>query len=59
KLSLADKQIIDYIFGQNNVFDFSGINSFTKDYHNYYEDSHYRPHVAKAIIDTIYSTKIN
>lgn len=42
------------LFGENNIYDFPGVNSITEDYHNYYEDSHYRPCVARFILQTIY-----
>lgn len=43
------------IFGKDHVYDFSGVNKWNKDYHNYYEYSHYRPNVAAEIMDIIYS----
>ena len=43
-----------FLEGKQNVFDFSGINFITNDYHNYYENSHYRPHVADYIMKEIY-----
>ena len=42
------------IFGEENVFDFSGTNKWNSDYHNYYEESHYRPIVSAEIMSTIY-----
>jgi len=54
KLNLADLNILKSLFGNENVFDFSGINEITNNMYNYYETSHYRPHVAKMIIDEIY-----
>ncbi len=42
------------IFGKENVYDFSGKNEFTESVFNYYENSHYRPHVAAEIMDIIY-----
>lgn len=54
KLNKNDTQYLREIFGQQNVFDFSGINSFTNDYHNYYEPSHYRPIVCDSIFSIIY-----
>ena len=51
---VAFQQLCD-IFNNNMVFDFSGVNKWTKDYHNYYEESHYRPHVAAEILNIIYS----
>lgn len=54
KLNRKDVDVLNGIFGSENVYDFSGINSITLDYHNYYEASHYRPHVAKKIMTLIY-----
>lgn len=56
QLKINDKDL-DYlkgIFGQKNVIDFSGINDFTNDYKNYYESSHYRPHVARKLLEIVY-----
>ncbi len=57
KLSSRDVTVLQNIFGSENVFDFSGINTITADMHNYYEGSHYRPHVARQIMDSIYHNK--
>ena len=54
KFNTDDLEILNKLFGKQNVFDFSGINSITNDYHNYYENSHYRPHVAEFIMHKIY-----
>lgn len=54
KLHPEDKKQLEMLFGENNIYDFSGVNSITEDYHNYYEDSHYRPCVARFILQTIY-----
>ncbi len=54
KLNKKDIDILNKIFGTENVYDFSGINSITSDYHNYYDWSHYRPFVADEIMATIY-----
>lgn len=42
------------IFGKDNVFNFSGINKWTQDYHHYYEPSHYTANVSSEIMDSIY-----
>ena len=55
KLNPYDKIKLDSIFGNENVFDFSGINEFTKDSLNYYEASHYRPCVSEQLLKVIYS----
>ena len=54
ELSINDRLILESIFGAKSVFDFSGKNEFTEDYHNYYDCNHYRPCIAKAVLDSIY-----
>ena len=49
-----DLKILRDIFG-GNVYDFSGKNDITDNYVNYYEASHYRPHVASYILDSVYN----
>lgn len=50
----ADVEALRQLFGRNQVFDYSGENRFTRDWHNYYEPSHFRPHVARAVLEEIY-----
>ncbi len=45
---------LNEIFGKENVFDFSGKNKFTEDYHDYYEAWHYRPHIAREVMNLVY-----
>ncbi len=54
KLNSEDFEYLKILFGENNVFDYSGINEITKDYRNYYESAHYRPHVSRKIMNEIY-----
>jgi hypothetical protein len=54
KISREDLAILQQYFGPRNVYDFSGINNITRDKTNYYENSHYRPHVAKDVLRVIY-----
>jgi len=54
-LNPADLAQLREIFGAGAVFDFSGANSITRDVHNYYESSHYRPAVARSILREIYA----
>ena len=54
KLNPYDTKILYGIFGEENVFDYSGINKFTQDTLNYYETSHYRPNVCIQIMNEIY-----
>ena len=44
-------------FGREHVHDFTGVNKWTTDYHNYYENSHYRPCVASEIMEIVYTKK--
>lgn len=55
KLNPADVHVLDSLFGKENVFDFSGINSFTRSRYNYYESSHYRPFIADSIMKIVYA----
>lgn len=57
KINSEDLNYLNNLFGNENIFDYSGINEFTNDYKNYYESSHYRPHVAKNIMQVIYDEK--
>ncbi len=54
KLNPADVLVLQHLFGAGNVFDFSGKNNFTCSRLNYYETSHYRPHVAAEIMKQVY-----
>lgn len=49
-----DRKILQSIFGKENVYDFSGINEFTEDYHNYYESGHYRPLLGNKLLERVY-----
>ncbi len=54
KLNESDLIYLKDTFGEDNVFDFSGINEFTNNYKNYYENSHYRPHLARKLLEIVY-----
>jgi hypothetical protein len=51
----GDKQFLKKIFGNTNVYDFSGKNNFTENISNYYENSHYKPYIANRIMDSVYN----
>jgi hypothetical protein len=51
-----DKIILANLFGNKNIYDFSGKNDFTEKITNYYEKSHYKPCVANKIMDLIYTS---
>ncbi|MNK56719.1 hypothetical protein D3C87_757660 [compost metagenome] len=55
KLNTNDLNYLKQLFNDKDIHDFSGINSITNDYKNYYESSHYRPHVAAAILEKVYT----
>lgn len=59
KLNKESHSILCEIFGKENIYDFSGVNEWNKDYHNYYENSHYRPLVSAEIMGIIYSDNNN
>lgn len=55
KLNKKDLILLKSVFGIKNVFDFSGINQFSKNKGNFYEHTHYRYHVANEILNIIYN----
>jgi hypothetical protein len=55
RLAAADLAALQQVFGAGRVHDYSGKNAFTEAVTNYYESSHYRPHVARAILADIYN----
>ncbi|MCU0848454.1 MAG: hypothetical protein MUD12_11260 [Spirochaetes bacterium] len=54
KINFSDLEKLKNIFGQKNVFDYSGKNKITENVYNYYEPSHYRTKAGKQIINEIY-----
>ncbi len=54
KINDEDLKILYHVFGNENVYDFSGKNRITDNKYNYYESSHFRPQVGKVILDSIY-----
>ncbi|MBD2767379.1 hypothetical protein IC235_05685 [Hymenobacter sp. BT664] len=59
QLNPADLTILQRTFGANRIHDFSGVNEFTAFVGNYYEESHYRPHVGRQILKRVYAPSIN
>lgn len=53
-LNKKDLAFLADTFGPEHMHDFSGVNEFTEDAHNYYDASHYRPVVAEEILRRIY-----
>lgn len=54
RLHPADLAALVEIFGRERVFDFSGVNELTRDRHNYYEQNHFKPSVARTIMARVY-----
>ncbi|MFT5858516.1 MAG: hypothetical protein ACI865_000604 [Flavobacteriaceae bacterium] len=56
QIPLENKQLklLHEIFGKENVYDYSGINTMTNEISNYYEASHYRVHIADGILKEMY-----
>lgn len=51
----ADMEKLRAVFGKGQVFDYSGVNAFTNPIGNYYESSHYRIPVGRAILNEVYA----
>ena len=57
QLNPKDLSILREIFGTDRVYNYSGINRFTRDIHNYYENSHFRIRVGREIMNEIYQDR--
>ena len=54
RLSEARLAMLREHFGADRVHDFGGKNKWTEPRGNYYETTHYRPHLARAIMTEVY-----
>lgn len=54
-----DLEILQTIFGEEYVFDFSGINKFTERVSNYYDNLHFKPYIGAEILDSIFEKNKN
>ncbi|MFT4734644.1 MAG: hypothetical protein ACI9DJ_001107 [Algoriphagus sp.] len=54
KINPKDLALVKSIFGEERVFDFTGQNRYTNELSNYYEIYHYKPLVARQILEDIY-----
>lgn len=50
-----DKSVLQNIFGEDYVFDFSGINEITQEMSNYYDTFHFKQYIGKRLLDSAYS----
>lgn len=57
KTNPEDIRLMKSILGDSAVWDFTGINEYTSDIHNYYEAGHFRPTLGARILQQIYQTK--
>lgn len=53
KFNPKDLAVLQSIFGQQ-IYDYSGKNKITNDFHNYYESSHYLPRIGDSLMNVIY-----
>jgi len=53
----TDLKNLQLLFGENNVYDFSGKNSFTNNKGNFYDNIHYKPEIGRLILERIYLNK--
>lgn len=54
RLNPSDLALLQRVFSAARIHDYSGVNEFTSQLGNYYEASHYRPHVGRTILKQIY-----
>jgi len=56
KINQVDMFYLTRLFG-DNVYDFTGKNEYTESKYNYYDQYHYRPHLANKVMSVIYGQK--
>jgi len=56
KYSSHDLKMLEELFG-DSLYDFSGRNTFTESFFNYYEESHFRPFIGDSIINVLYKNE--
>jgi hypothetical protein len=56
-INLEDMQLLKRIFGENNVYNYSGKNSITEDKYNFMDINHFDEIVGWQIIEDIYNPK--
>jgi hypothetical protein len=49
-----DVEILKVYFGEDKIYNYSGKNKFTEPISNYYEASHFKPSVGRAILQELY-----
>lgn len=54
KINPEDLSFLKKTFGADKIYDFSGVNEITTDVNNYFEWSHFRPEVARKIMQVVY-----
>ena len=54
KINRKDLKILQNVFGERTIHDFSGSNELTRNIRNYRDSGHYRPHVARHIMKSVY-----
>jgi len=55
KFNKKDLDILNFIFSERYVFDFSGINEYTNEVSNYYDAVHFKGYVGAQLLKDIYA----
>lgn len=55
KVNPKDLELVKSLFGAGKVFDYTGKNELTESLSNYYEIYHYKPILARRILEEVYS----
>lgn len=55
KFNQNDLNVLKSIFGEQHVFDFTGINRFTNNKSMYYDEFHFKKYLGKELLDSVYS----
>jgi len=50
-----DLETLRSVFGEENIFDFTGINSISEEKSNFYDGLHFKPYVGEQMLDSAYN----
>ena len=53
-----DLETLRSAFGEENIFDFTGINSISDEKSNFYDGLHFKPYVGRQMLDSAYNSVI-
>lgn len=55
KFNHNDLSVLKSVFGEDKIFDFTGINRFTEEKSMFYDEFHFKKYLGKELLDSVYT----